>query len=322
MKPIWMTSIAAAVLLSACADPAEAPEDTMAAMGEAADEAADDAADAGEDLMDSAEEAADDLAEAAGDVLDEAAATATLAAVLADARRENDRARDVWRNPAETLEFFDVRPEHTVVEALPGGGWYTRILLPLTEGSGRYIAINYPMSVLEAIFGDRMTDERRAAAAGLEQSFPAQAAAWGGEVDGMTRFGEVSDDLAGTVDRVLYIRALHNMARTGNLDMAVDDAWTLLAPGGIAGVVQHRAPADEADDRADGSRGYMREADLIAAFEARGFVFEGSSEVNANPNDSADADGGVWTRMPSSDSEEARAIGETDRMTLRFRKPD
>ncbi|MCH8490478.1 MAG: hypothetical protein LAT81_11195 [Oceanicaulis sp.] len=322
MKSVWMTTIAAAALLAACADPAQEPDDTRGAMGEAAEDAADDAAEAGEDMLDSAEEAADDLAEAAGDVLDEAAASATLAAVLADARRENDRARDVWRNPAETLEFFDVRPEHTVVEALPGGGWYTRILLPLTEGSGRYIAINYPMSVLEAIFGDRMTDERRAAAAGLEQSFPAQAAGWGGTVDGMTRFGAVSDDLAGTADRVLYIRALHNMARTGNLDMAVDDAWTLLAPGGIAGVVQHRAPADEADDRADGSRGYMREAGLIAAFEARGFVFEGSSEVNANPNDPADADGGVWTRLPSAQTDEARAIGETDRMTLRFRKPE
>lgn len=314
MKSIWMTTIAAAALLAACADPAQEPDDTLGAMGDAVEGAADDAAQAGEDALDSAAEAADDLAEAA--------AGATLAAVLADARRDNDRARDVWRNPAETLAFFDVRPEHTVVEALPGGGWYTRILLPLTEGSGRYIAINYPMPVLEAIFGDRMTDERRASAAGLEQSFPVQAAAWGGEVDGMARFGEVSAEMAGTVDRVLYIRALHNMARTGNLDMAVDDAWTLLAPGGIAGVVQHRAPADEADDRADGSRGYMREADLITAFEARGFVFEGSSEINANPNDPADADGGVWTRLPSSQTDEARAIGETDRMTLRFRKPE
>lgn len=322
MKPIWMTSIAAAVLLSACADPAEAPEDTMGAMGEAVEDAADGAAEAGEDMLAGAQEAVEDVVEAAGDMLDEAAASGTLAAVLADARRDNDRARDVWRNPAETLDFFDVRPEHTVVEALPGGGWYTRILLPLTEGSGRYIAINYPMSVLEAIFGDRMTDERRAAAAALEETFPVQASAWGGEVDGMARFGEVSADMAGTVDRVLYIRALHNMARTGNLGMAVDDAWTLLAPGGIAGVVQHRAPADEADDRADGNRGYLREADVIAAFEARGFVFEGSSEVNANPNDPADADGGVWTRLPSSDTEEARAIGETDRMTLRFRKPE
>ncbi|KAA5801623.1 class I SAM-dependent methyltransferase [Alkalicaulis satelles] len=245
-----------------------------------------------------------------------------LAAVLADARRDSDRARDIWRNPAETLAFFDVRPEHTVAEGLPGAGWYTRILLPYTEGAGGYIAINYPMDVLEAIFGDRMDEERRAAAAGLEASFPPRAAQWGGTVDAMTRFGAVSDDLAGTADRVLYIRALHNLARTGNMDMAVNDAWTLLRPGGIVGVVQHRAPADETDERADGNRGYLRQADVIAAFEARGFVFEEASEINANPNDPADADGGVWTRMPSSDSEEARAIGETDRMTLRFRKPD
>ncbi|MCC5995310.1 MAG: class I SAM-dependent methyltransferase [Oceanicaulis sp.] len=316
MKPIWLTTIAAAALLAACADPAADPADPAEESG------LEDAAEDAESMLEGAADAADDLADAAGDVLDETAASAALAAVLADARRDNDRARDVWRNPAETLAFFDVQPDHTVVEALPGGGWYTRILLPYTEVAGRFIAINYPMSVLEAIFGDRMTDERRAAAAGLEDTFPVQASEWGGTVDGMARFGAVPAEMAGTADRVLYIRALHNMARTGNLDMAVDDAWTLLAPGGVVGVVQHRAPADEADDRADGSRGYMREADMIAAFEARGFVFEGSSEINANPNDPADADGGVWTRMPSSDSEEARAIGETDRMTLRFRKPD
>lgn len=307
MKSIWMTTIAAAALLAACADPAQDNQDSAGTMEEGAQDAAATMEDGAETMQDAAEDAA---------------AATRLDDVLADARRDGDRARDDWRNPAETLAFFDVQANHTVVEALPGGGWYTRILLPYTENAGRYIAINYPMTVLEAIFGDRMTDERRAAAAGLEQSFPVQAAAWGGAVDGMARFGEVSADLAGTVDRVLYIRALHNMARTGNLDMAVNDAWTLLAPGGIAGVVQHRAPADEADDRADGSRGYMRQTDLIAAFEARGFVFEGSSEINANPNDPADADGGVWTRMPSSDTEEARAIGETDRMTLRFRKPE
>jgi predicted methyltransferase len=322
MKSIWMTTIAAAALLAACAEPAQDNQDSAGTMEEGAQDAGAAMEDGAETMQDAAEDAAEDTADAADAMTGDAAEGASLEDVLADARRDGDRARDAWRNPAETLAFFDVRPEHTVVEALPGGGWYTRILLPLTEVSGRYIAINYPMPVLEAIFGDRMTDERRAAAAGLEQSFPVQAAAWGGEVDGMTRFGEVSDDLAGTVDRVLYIRALHNMARTGNLDMAVNDAWTLLAPGGIAGVVQHRAPADEADDRADGSRGYMREADLIAAFEARGFVFEGSSEVNANPNDPADADGGVWTRLPSSQTDEARAIGETDRMTLRFRKPE
>ncbi|WBQ13432.1 hypothetical protein L2D00_01800 [Hyphomonadaceae bacterium BL14] len=314
MKSIWMTTIAAAALLAACADPAQDNQDSAGAMEEGAQDAATAMEDGAETMQDAAEDAGDAMADAAG--------ATSLDDVLADARRDGDRARDEWRNPGETLAFFDVQPNHTVVEALPGGGWYTRILLPYTETSGRYMAINYPMPVLEALFGDRMTDERRAAAAGLEQSFPVQAAAWGGEVDGMTRFGEVSDDLAGTADRVLYIRALHNMARTGNLEMAVNDAWTLLAPGGIAGVVQHRAPADEADDRANGSRGYMRQADLIAAFEARGFVFEGASEVNANPNDPADADGGVWTRMPSSDSEEARAIGETDRMTLRFRKPE
>ena len=255
--------------------------------------------------------------------------TTALADVIADARRDGDRARDQFRNPAETLEFFEVEPSHTVVEALPGGGWYGRILLPYTEAEGQYMAINYSMPIYEALFGDRLTDERRASLAAWEESFPGQAAEWGGEVEGAFRFGGVPAEFAGQADRVLYIRALHNIQRTGYMDAAVEDAFTLLKPGGILGVVQHRAPADETDERADGNRAYLRQADVIAAFEAGGFELVDTSEINANPNDTADYDVGVWALPPSNsgDSEEEdvpplQSIGESDRMTLKFRKPE
>lgn len=313
---VLMTCVASLALLTACNG--EAPdsiEDAADEAGEAMAEFADSAADAADELAGSAEEAVQDVVR--GPSLDE---------VLGDPRRDADRARDVWRNPRETLEFFGVEPWHAVVEALPGGGWYGRILAPWLAAEGEYYGLNYPMSVFEQIFPN-MTDEVRTRLEGWEAGFPGQAAEWGGAAQGGYRFGAVPDSAAGSADVVLYIRALHNMARFGQMDVAVDDAWTLLRSGGVVGVVQHRAPADETDERADGSRGYMREADVIAAFEARGFVLEASSEINANPNDPADHEIGVWALPPTlranGDEQHAAnfAIGETDRMTLRFRKP-
>lgn len=292
----------------------------LASCGPTEDTSADNAAEAPAAEAPAAEAPAADAA---------AGETAALADVIADARRDGDRARDQFRNPAETLEFFEVEPSHTVVEALPGGGWYSRILLPYTEAEGQYMAINYSMPIYEALFGDRLTDERRASLAAWEESFPGQAAEWGGEVEGAFRFGGVPAEFAGQADRVLYIRALHNIQRTGYMDAAVEDAFTLLKPGGILGVVQHRAPADETDERADGNRAYLRQADVIAAFEAGGFELVDTSEINANPNDTADYDVGVWALPPSNsgDSEEEdvpplQSTGESDRMTLKFRKPE
>ena len=308
MKSLWITA-AAAVLLSACAEPAPEPaEDTMPAETE---------------MSEAAEPASTDAAEPA--MAEDGAA---LAAVLADPRREADLARDAFRNPGATLEFFEVEPGHAVVEALPGGGWYTRILAPYVAEDGQYMAINYSMAVYEDLFAD-MNDETRARLEGWETTFPTLVESFGGEASGAYRFGELPEAAAGQADRVLYIRALHNMARTGRLAVAAEDAFTLLAPGGMVGVVQHRAPADETDERADGSRGYLREADVIAAFEAAGFELAGSSEINANPNDAADYDNGVWMLPPTNggDSEgedvpPLQSVGESDRMTLKFRKPE
>ena len=318
MKALWITSAAAAVLIAACGQPdSDTTEDEAAAPAET--NAADTSAAAGEAM---AEAEPDPAPQSADEVAD------PLETVLAHPRREADADRDAFRNPAATLEYFEVEPDHTVVEALPGGGWYTRILAPYLAADGRYMAINYPMAVYEDLFSE-MNEETRARLEGWEESFPEQVEGYGGEVAGAFRYGEVPMEARAQADRVLYVRALHNMARTGRLDMAASDAFTLLKPGGILGVVQHRAPADETDERADGSRAYLREADVIAAMEAAGFELAGSSDINANPDDSADYDMGVWALPPTNagDSEDEdvpplQSVGESDRMTLKFRKPE
>ncbi|MGY6661692.1 MAG: class I SAM-dependent methyltransferase [Glycocaulis sp.] len=319
---VLLTSVASLALLAACNG--ETPD----RVDEAVDQFADTMSEAADEVGELFDEAVEGASELAGSIGDEVAATRdapTLEQVLADPRREADRARDPYRHPRETLEFFEVEADYTVVEALPGGGWYGRILAPWLAAEGEYYGLNYPMSVFEQLFPN-ITDEQRVRLEGWEAGFPAAAAEWGGPAQGGYTFGSIPESAAGSADVVLYIRALHNMARFGLLETAVNDAWTLLKTGGVVGVVQHRAPAGETDERADGSRGYLREADVIAAFEARGFVLESASDINANPNDPADHDMGVWALPPSlggpEETREAmRAIGESDRMTLRFRKP-
>lgn len=260
-----------------------------------------------------------------------AEALAALDAVLADPRREKDKARDQYRHPRETLVFFGVEPDDTVVEALPGGGWYTRILLPFATPNGRYMAINYPMPVFEQLFGDGLTPERRATLESWDVAYLEAAKKNGPEgaaVAAAFRFGAVPPKVAGQADHVLYVRALHNLARFGMLDQAAADCFAMLKPGGVCGVVQHRAKPDAPAAYVDGSNGYLKEADVIAAFEKAGFTLEAKSEVNANPKDAADHEGGVWMLQPASRAKDDDprkpaliAIGESDRMTLKFRKP-
>ncbi|HYD25289.1 MAG TPA: hypothetical protein VEB68_10855 [Croceibacterium sp.] len=252
------------------------------------------------------------------------AASPALAEALAHPRRAEDRARDRYRHPAETLAFFQVEPGMTVVDYLPAGGWYTRILAPYLGPQGHYIAM-----------GPDLTGETNQyflnSMGGLAEKFPAQAAGWNlGTTPRITAFntGGYPESLDGTVDRVLIFREMHNQFRFGWLH---DDLLTIrrmLKPGGLVGVTDHRADEDAPYALTDGNKGYLRESDVIALMDAYGFDLVGKSEINANPNDTKDYERGVWALPPglagATDATRSRmlAIGESDRMTLLFRKRD
>lgn len=248
---------------------------------------------------------------------------------------EDVQARYSYRNPQETLEFFDIQPGMTVVEGLPGGGWYTKLLLPYLGEEGTLIAADYAMEMWPLFaFG---TEEFVAERSRWHETFKMEAAEWRGDAGAAVetfRFGSMPDNLAGTADAVFFARVLHNLARfedqDGYLTTALNDAYRILKPGGVFGVVQHHARDDKPDDWADGSRGYLKKSFVIEQAEKAGFVFEAESDVNANPNDQPGADDMVWRLPPSlsgSDEDAERkaameAVGESNRMTLRFRKPE
>lgn len=246
------------------------------------------------------------------------ACEAVLDLALAHPRRVADRPRDVWRHPAETLTFFRVRPGMTVVDYMPSDGWFTRVLVPYLGEDGHYIALNPDVSKTQG--AERL--------ANLSATFPAKAAEWTSVPP--SRIGSFNSDslppaLKGTVDRVLILRELHNFRRFGWLDSELATARGLLKPDGLLGIEQHRARADAPDGYADGSKGYLREKDVIATIEAAGFELVAKSEINANPADTADHAPGVWAlppRFAQGDTDRAKyaAIGESDRMTLLFRK--
>jgi predicted methyltransferase len=258
---------------------------------------------------------------------------ARLAAVLA-AQPPERQARYPYRHPLETLEFFGITPGMTVVEVLPGGGWYSAILAPYLGREGRLIGVDYPMAIWPNFsFASQEFIQDRL---GWVESWPREAEAWrredGAEVKA-TRFGEFPELLAGTADAVLFIRALHNLNRFepvgGFLTQALEDTMTVLRPGGIVGVVQHAAPEARSDEWADGSSGYLKKSAVIAFFEDAGFELVAESDINANPRDVPGEEDIVWRLPPSlstsKDAPELRAkyeaIGESNRMTLLFRKP-
>lgn len=259
-----------------------------------------------------------------------------LARIL-EAQPDPIKARYDQRQPRETLEFFGIEPGMTVVEALPGGGWYTRILLPYLGSEGRLVGANYALEMWPLFpFGTEafMIEMRR-----WPEQFRAQAEQWcDDDCASVDTFwlGSLPDEMAGTADVVTFIRALHNLARFneehGYLDAALADAFKVLKPGGTFGVVQHWAREDMPDEWADGNNGYLKKEFVIARAEAAGFEFVTESDVNANPNDRPGAEEQVWRLPPSlrlpEDAENAdalrakyEAIGESHRMTLKFRKP-
>lgn len=256
---------------------------------------------------------------------------------ILEAQPEPIKARYDQRNPRETLEFFGIEPGMTVVEALPGGGWYTRILLPYLGAEGRLIGANYALEMWPLFsFGTEvfMVEMRR-----WPEQFQAQAAQWcSNDCPSVDTFwlGSLPEGMVETADVVMFVRALHNLARFndehGYLDSALADAFAVLKPGGTFGVVQHWARDDMPDDWADGNNGYLKRDFVIASAEAAGFEFVAESDINSNSNDQPGTQDEVWRLPPSlrvpEDAEdpealrvEYKAIGESHRMTLKFRKP-
>ncbi|MCB2048497.1 MAG: class I SAM-dependent methyltransferase [Novosphingobium sp.] len=240
-----------------------------------------------------------------------------LEAAIAHPRRSADRPRDVWRHPVETLAFFRVRPGMTVIDYMPSGGWYTRVLVPYLGKDGHYIGLNPAIGAgapqgLVTYFG------------GLKEKFPAEAAKWNLEGAPVEAYNtdQLGQDRNGTVDRVLIFREIHNLFRRDFLRPELARLHQLLKDDGLLGVVQHRARADAPAAYTDGNKGYMRQKDVIALFEVNGFELVDQSEINANPKDTADHPEGVWELPPvqRTKRDDLAAIGESDRMTLLFRK--
>jgi len=245
---------------------------------------------------------------------------AITAAVSGAWRNADNRARDQFRHPVQTLAFFGVQPRDTVIEITPGGGWYAEILAPLLRENGQYIAAVVNPEALPPGGG---RDYQQRARDGLERRFTAAPAQF-------DRARVVAYDPAapvlgapGSADRVLTFRNVHNWRMAGQAEGMFRAFFAVLKPGGHLGVVEHRANADVADDDRSG---YVGQVQVIALAEAAGFRLDEASEINANPNDPKDHPGGVWMLPPSNQHDAAdaaryQAIGESDRMSLRFVKP-
>ncbi len=247
-----------------------------------------------------------------------------MAVVLANPARDADRVRDAHRHPAQTLAFFKVKPGMTVVDYMPSGGWYTRVLVPFLGTNGRYIGLNPDVRT--------STDNMKKGYGSLHDAWAAKSAPWlAGQADLAPTEGWNSDDapadLKGKVDRVLIMREIHNLWRLDLLRRELATISGLLKEDGLLGIEEHRARDKAPAAYVDGTMGYMRQADVIAMIEACGYELVGKSEINANKKDPANHKGGVWMLPPNlsgvtDPAEKARLIeiGESDRMTLLFRK--
>jgi predicted methyltransferase len=246
---------------------------------------------------------------------------AQLKSILADPARAKDAVRDKYRHPAETIEFFRIHPDHIVGEYAPGGEWYTRIL-------GRYINDKGKFSGLFFGTGSYFDEEAKKGIANNIAKFPDDVAKITGRpASSFTAFSlsAMPEGAKGTYDRILIMRMMHNMMSWNIADADIKAMRELLKPDGMIGIEQHRAKANAPFSYADGNNGYIREGDVIKFMEVNGFDLVAKSEINANPKDTADYPDGVWTLPPGyakKDVDRAKyeAIGESDRMTLLFRK--
>ena len=253
----------------------------------------------------------------------DAATSAAIDVALAGAHRsERNKARDRFRHPKETLTFFGLRQDMTVVEIWPGGGWYTEVLAPVLKGKGKLYAAQYGPNPA--------FDYQREENAALKDKAAKNPGVFGEvQFTGLWAPNELTIAPASTADLVVTFRNVHNWLAP---DYKQDPAtlfgafFKALKPGGILGIVDHRWPDPKTEDP-KAANGYVSEERVISLAKAAGFELVGSSAVNRNPKDTHDHKNGVWTLLPDlsvpqgEDKQKYIDIGESDRMTLKFRKP-
>ena len=241
--------------------------------------------------------------------------SALKSAVSSPARSAKAVARDKARHPYEELTFFGIKPDMTVVELWPGGGYWTDILGPYLAAKGTYyLALNPP--------GNAEEDGENKA---LREHLAAEKAKMGTVHETQLGAGHLEIAPAGSADLVLTFRNLHNWMDEGYAEQALKACFTALKPGGILGLEEHRASNDKPQDPKAKS-GYVRQDYAIELAKKAGFVLEGSSEIDANPKDTKDYPQGVWSLPPTlaegkANRDKYLAIGESDNMVLKFRKP-
>ncbi|WP_394839728.1 methyltransferase [Pendulispora rubella] len=233
-------------------------------------------------------------------------------------RPDKEKARDIYRHPAETLAFFGVKPESKVVELWPGGGWYTAVLAPVVRGHGKLTVTSADPAVATGFqkeSAEKYAARLRETPAAFDQV----------EVRYINAPSVLTLGPEGSADVVLTFRNVHNWMKGGFADKVFAAAFQVLKKGGVLGVEEHRAPAGTTTEKSI-ETGYVTEDTVIQFAKAAGFVLDAKSEVNANPKDTKDYPKGVWTLPPTlqlgdEGREKYLAIGESDRMTLRFKKP-
>ena len=238
-----------------------------------------------------------------------------------DHRSDKNKDRNKYRHPVGTLAFFGLEPNMTLLEIGPGGGWYTEVIAPAMRDTGVYIAGSYDVDV------EGQPKYRYRQHQTLLDNIKDQP-----ELYDQIQLASYSPPKSrnlwqkSSVDMVLTFRSSHGWVRQGIIDEVYSDFSKVVKPGGVLGVIQHRAPAD-GDAVVWAKKGYVAELSIIQAAEKAGFVLDAKSKINANSKDLKDHDEGVWRLPPTlslgdQDREKYMAIGESDRMTLRFIKPD
>ena len=251
---------------------------------------------------------------------DAAISVALKVAIASPIRSAEFRARDIYRHPQETLSFFGIAPEMTVVEIWPGGGWYTEILAPYLREKGHYVAATFVTDGPSPSAYYQKTNEKFLAKLAASPALYDRTV-----VTAIGKPDHYAPVAPGSADAVLTFRNVHNWLAGGFSQEMFNAFYAALKPGGVLGVVEHRAAHHTPFEQMKTS-GYVTEDYVITQALTAGFVLDDRSEINANPLDAKDYPEGVWTLPPSlelgeKDRAKYLAIGESDRMTLRFTKP-